>query len=358
MQIEHLNQILEMGLRNGASDIHIKAGSPPAFRIDGKLQYLQMDALTSGDTDVVARALLRNSSVREQLDDLHEMDTSYSVAGVGRFRVNLYRQRGSLCAILRVIPSEVPNLEKLGLPQSLIALATIERGMVLVTGASGSGKSTTLAALVNYINHTRNAHIITIEDPIEYLHKNAMSSISQREIGADTSGYVVALRSALRQDPDVILVGEVRDSDAMDIALKAAETGHLVYSTVHTVDAVRTIGRLISLFPNEEDSTVRLRLADNLQGTISQRLLPRANGRGRVVACEIMRNTASVRQCIVEPERTVQLKSLIEKGGDQYGMQTFDQDLMRLYSKGIITLDTARAAASNASDLERALHYN
>ena len=230
--------------------------------------------------------------------------------------------------------------------------------MVLVTGASGSGKSTTLAAIIHHINHTRNTHIVTIEDPIEYLHKNAKSSISQREIGVDTSGYVVALRAALRQDPDVLLVGEVRDSEAMDISLKAAETGHVVYSTVHTVDAVRTIGRLLSLFPHHEDATTRMRLAENLEGTISQRLLPRANGRGRVVACEIMRNTASVRQCIMDADRTANLKSVIEKGADQYGMQSFDQHLLKLHGQGQITLEVARAASSNPDDLERALHYN
>ncbi|MEO1338809.1 MAG: type IV pilus twitching motility protein PilT, partial [Myxococcota bacterium] len=223
---------------------------------------------------------------------------------------------------------------------------------------SGSGKSTTLAALVHHINHTRNSHIVTIEDPIEYLHKNAMASISQREIGVDTSGYVVALRAALRQDPDVILVGEIRDADAMDISLKAAETGHVVFSTVHTVDAVRTIGRLLSLFPNREDVTTRMRLAENLEGTISQRLLPRASGRGRIVACEIMRNTPAVRQCIMEPERTMQLKTVIEKSGEQYGMQTFDQHLIRLYTKGSITLEVAKSAASNPNDLERALHFS
>ena len=358
MQKEQLNKILEMGVRNGASDIHVKAGVPPAFRINGKLQYLQTDQLTPADTLAVGAHLLRSKSAGAQIEEIEEHDTSYSVPGVGRFRVNLYRQRGSMSAILRTIPADVPNLEQLGLPQSIISLANIERGLVLVTGAAGSGKSTTLAAMVHHINHTRNAHVITIEDPIEYLHKNAMASISQREIGVDTSGYVVALRAALRQDPDVILFGELRDSDAMELALKAAETGHVVYSTVHTTDAVRTVGRLLSLFPSQDDATVRMRLAENLEGTISQRLLPRANGRGRVVACEIMRNTPSVRQCIIERDRTQQLKAVIEKGADQYGMQTFDQHLIYLLGKGTITLDVARTAASNPNDLERALHYN
>ena len=358
MQLEQLNQILHMGMQRRASDVHIKAGCPPAFRIDGKLQYLQTDPLKPTDTWAVAGHLLRSQKNRAALEDIQELDTSYSVAGVGRFRVNLYRQRGSMSAILRMIPADVPNLEQLGLPPSIMNLANIERGMVLVTGASGAGKSTTLAAMVHHINHTRNAHIVTIEDPIEYLHKNAMSSISQREIGVDTSGYVVALRAALRQDPDVILVGEIRDLDAMDISLKAAETGHVVYSTVHTTDAVRTIGRLLSLFPNQEDATIRMRLADNLEGTISQRLLPRANGRGRIVACEIMRNTQMVRQCIMEPEKTMQLKSVIEKGGEQYGMMTFDQHLIRLYGQGTITLEVARSAATNPNDFERSLHYS
>ncbi|MBK6686352.1 MAG: PilT/PilU family type 4a pilus ATPase [Deltaproteobacteria bacterium] len=356
MQPEQLNQLLRLGLQSGASDVHLKPGTPPAFRINGRLQYLQAEMLTAAATRAIAFHLVADPRTREVLDTLQEYDGAYSLAGQARFRVNLYRQRGSLSAILRIIPGEVPSLEQLGLPPEVVPLANEERGLVLVTGASGSGKSTTLAALVNHINHTRNAHIVSIEDPIEYLHRNVQSSISQREIGLDTANYHVALRAALRQDPDVILVGEIRDSEAVEISLKASETGHVVYSTIHTTDASKTIGRLISMFPSADEASVRLRLADNLRGTVSQRLLPRADGLGRVVACEVMIVTKTVQQHIRDADRTGMLKDVIEKGKGS-GMQSFDQHLIELFRAGFITFDTAVSAATNPSDFERTLHF-
>ena len=358
MRQDRMNQLLEHGFKSGASDIHFKAGGPPLFRVNGRLSYLQTESLTPGDVRQICMNLITDPRAKEAVDRLQEFDTSYSLSGVGRFRVNIYRQRGSLSAILRIIPREVPTIEQLGLPPHAVQLGGEERGLVLVTGASGAGKSTTLAALVNHINRTRNAHIVTIEDPIEFLHSNIQSSISQREIGVDTANYHVALKAVLRQDPDVILVGEIRDSEAVDIALKASETGHLVYSTIHTTDASNTIGRLISMFNHQDEHSIRLRLAENLKGTLSQRLLPRADGRGRVVACELMIVTKTVQQYIREAERTADLKDVIEKGRGQYGMQSFDQHLIELYRKGFITLEVAKHAATNPSDFERALHFS
>lgn len=358
MNLEQLNQLLELGFKSAASDIHLKAGSPPAFRVNGKLSYLQADVLTPDVTREICMHLIADPEEKAGVDHIQEKDTSHSVPGVGRFRVNIYRQRGSLSAILRIIPGGVPNLEQLGLPPQVVHLANEERGMVLVTGASGSGKSTTLASLVHHINHTRNCHIVTVEDPIEYLHKNAQSSISQREIGVDTASYHVALRAALRQDPDVIVIGEIRDQEAVDIALKAAETGHVVFSTIHTTDASKTVGRLVSMFPSTEEDSVRMRLAENLRGTISQRLLPRADGRGRVLAAELMFVTSTIEQYLKDPDRTSGLKDVIAKGRSQYGMQTFDQHLIELHKAGMITVEVAKAAATNPSDFERNLHFS
>jgi twitching motility protein PilT len=270
--------------------------------------------------------------------------------------VNIYRQRGSLSAVLRIIPAEAPTLEQLQLPPVIRTIASQERGLVLVTGATGSGKSSTLAAMIDHINKNEKVHILTIEDPIEFLHRNVQSSISQREIGTDTSGFATALRAALRQDPDVILVGEMRDLETIDIALKAAETGHLVLSTVHTVDAPSTIQRLVSVFPAEEQTFARLRLADSLKATISQRLLPRSDGRGRALALEVMVQTKTIQEYIRDASRTSMMKDVLEKGRDQYGMQTFDMHLIQLYKGGVIALDTAVSAASNPSDFQRALN--
>ena len=284
MQKKTLDRLLTYGVKNGASDLHFLVGDRPTFRVDGSLRHVKSDSLGPTDTHRVCEILLGKQAAHHNLDELQEHDCSYSIDGIGRFRVNLFRQRGSLCAILRVIPSEIPTLEALGLPARIQGLAEEERGLVLVTGATGSGKSSTLAAMIRHINATRSAHILTIEDPIEFLHKNDRASVTQREVGTETKSFTKALRAALRQDPDVILVGEMRDPETIDIALKAAETGHMVFSTVHTTDASKTVGRLVGVFPPEEQQAVRLRLADNLKGVVSQRLLPRIDGKGRVVA--------------------------------------------------------------------------
>ncbi len=325
-------------------------------RVNKQLLPLKTEALSSADTEAIALLVGGRLLAKEVLDDVQEFDVSYSLPGVGRFRANIYRQRGSLAVVMRIIPSEVPALETLGLPAVVERIAEIERGLVLVTGATGCGKSTTLAAMIRRINETRTAHILTIEDPIEFLHRGQRSSISQREIGIDTRNFVRGMRAALRQDPDVILVGEMRDPESIDIALKAAETGHVVFSTVHTTDAAKTVGRLVSVFPPEEQKSARLRLADNLRATISQRLLPRADGKGMVVAVEIMICTGSVREVIAERSPGT-LKDLIEQGREQYHMQSFDQHLAELHAQGTITRQVALHAASNPADFQRRLSF-
>jgi twitching motility protein PilT len=352
-----LDRLLTHGVKNGASDLHFRVGDRPSYRINGVLRPVKADTLTPASTRRICAVLMGGHGELERLDDLQEYDCSYAIEGIARFRVNIYRQRGSLCLILRVIPTRIPSLQELGLPARVQGLAEEERGLVLVTGATGSGKSSTLAAMIGHINQTRAAHILTIEDPIEFLHKNQRASLSQREVGPDTRTFTSALRAALRQDPDVILVGEMRDPETIDIALKAAETGHMVFSTVHTTDAAKTIGRLVGVFPGEEQHNVRLRLADNLKGVISQRLLPRADGKGRTVAAEIMVVTKTVQEYIKDAEKTGQLKDVIERGSDQYGTQSFDQHLSQLYRAKVITLEVAKAAASNPSDFERALNF-
>jgi len=346
-----------VGVQNGASDIHFRPGDPPIYRFNGVLRPLKMDKLTAEQTREVALHLIPDPLVKNQIDSIQDHDTSYGLAGVARFRVNIYRQRGSLAIILRIIPANVPSIDGLGLPEVLKTIASQDRGLVLVTGATGSGKSSTLAAMIDYINRSEPLHILTIEDPIEFMYKNIKSSISQREIGPDTNSFAMALRAALRQDPDVILVGEMRDTETIDIALKASETGHLVLSTVHTTDASRTINRLISVFPAEEQSMVRMRLADSLRATISQRLLPKADGKGRTVALEIMVQTKSVEQYIRE-DRANELKDVIEKGRDMFGMQSFEQHLSQLYKEGHISLETAQSAATNPADFQRALEFD
>jgi twitching motility protein PilT len=347
---------LAAGVGYGASDIHFKVGSPPAYRVDGTLRSLKTAVLTPDATDALCRILCAATVPQPDFESLRELDTSYSLPGTARFRVNIYRQRGTLSAILRIIPKEVPTIESLGLPPDVAQLAEQERGLVLVTGATGSGKSSTLASLIHRVNQTRSVHILTIEDPIEFLHKNAKASVSQREIGLDTANFNIALRSALRQDPDVILVGEMRDRETVDIALKAAETGHMVFSTVHTTDAAKTINRLIAMFPPDEQGTIRMRLAEILKGTISQRLLPRLDGKGRALACEIMISTETTKEYIRDASRTAGLKEVLEKGSS-YGMQTFDQHLIALLRAQAISKSVAMAAASSPADFERTMNF-
>jgi twitching motility protein PilT len=357
MEQRTFNLLLAAAMKNGASDIHLKAGAPPALRISGSLLPVKVPALMPEDTQNIAQYVLANARWKGDINDLRDWDTSYAVDEVGRFRVNIFRQKGNYALVLRAIPFDVPTVESLGLPPVVKSMAEYERGLVLVTGVTGSGKSSTLAAIIRHINETTRAHILTIEDPIEFLHEDKLSRVTQREIGPDTGTFAQALRAALRQDPDVILVGEMRDTETIDIALKASETGHLVLSTVHTTDAAKTIGRLCDAFPADAQEPLRHRLAENLKGTISQRLLPRAQGKGRVVAAEIMVSTDAIREYITDPERTHEITDYLTKNRDIYGTQSFDQHLSELYTAGAITLDVAKAAASNSSDFERALSF-
>ncbi len=356
MESELFHALLAAAVKHGASDIHFRPGAPPMCRVNKQLLPLKTSVLSPSDTESIARLVGGRLLAHDALEELQEFDASYSLSGVGRFRANLYRQRGSLALVMRIIPSEVPSLESLGLPPVVQRIADIERGLVLVTGATGSGKSTTLAAMIRRINDTRTAHILTIEDPIEFLHRGQKSSISQREVGIDTRNFVMGLRAALRQDPDVILVGEMRDQESIDIALKAVETGHLVFSTVHTTDAAKTVGRIVSAFPPDEQHGARVRLAENLRATISQRLLPRADGRGMAVAVEIMICTGTLREVIAQ-RMEGSIKDLIERGRDQYQMQSFDQHLAELFTQGVITREVALQAASNPSDFARRLAF-
>ncbi len=336
--------LLQKGMQYHASDVLLKVGQPPAFRVNGELHYLQGDRLLPEQTQALAEIILAKSRFAGTIEDLQEYDTSYGAAGIGRFRCNVYRQRGTVAVALRSIPLTVPNFEQLRLPPAVAKLADIERGMILCVGAAGNGKSTTLAAMVGRINDSRRAHVVTIEDPIEYMHQDNLASVSQREIGLDTPTFAKALRSALRQDPDVILVGEVRDEETMDIALKAAETGHLVLSTLHTPDVSRTIGRVLALSKGVNPQDARERFADNLKGIIAQRLLPRADGSGRVVAVEVLIVTGTARETIRRPDGNLPLKDVMERGVHPYGMQTFEMALRDLVKNGLVDVEVARAA--------------
>lgn len=350
----NLDKILAFAAKARASDIHLKAGLPPIFRIDGSLRPLPKEkapALTPEQTRNMALSMMNNAQ-KEHFERHHEVDLAYGLAGVGRFRVNAFTQRGFISMIFRTIPVEVMNLEDLHLPDIIKTMAAEQRGLILVTGTTGSGKSTTLASIIKHINCNRAAHIITIEDPIEFLHKDFRSVINQREIGVDTERFDLALKSALRQDPDVVLVGEMRDYDTIQTALTAAETGHLVLSTLHTLDAPETINRIISVFPPYQQRQIRLQLAAVLKGVISQRLVPRADGKGRVPAVEIMVSTARVRELIDDKERTKQLRDAIAQGHVNYGMQTFDQSLMSLLGPELITYEEALRQSSNPDDFK------
>lgn len=352
------DKFLAAAVKAGASDIHIKANSQPTLRVHGVMKEVKLDPISPDGMERLIGHIMDKVGHAFDPRVLKEHDTSYQVDSVGRFRVNILKQKGQFGAVLRVIPKRIPSLDDLGLPDVLKKLAREERGLVLVTGVTGSGKSTTLAAMVNEINRNARKHIVTIEDPIEFLHDDQLARVTQREVGADTESFAMALRAALRQDPDVILVGEMRDAITIDTALKAAETGHLVLSTVHTNDAAKTVGRIIDVFPHDAQDAVRIRLAENLKGTISQRLLRRADNQGRVVAMEIMVVTLTAQEMIKDPMRTAELKDYIERSRDMYGTQSFDQHLIELYQGGIISLDTARQAASNPADFERALYVS
>lgn len=362
--VETFNAVLKKANEVGASDVHISAGGPFRMRLRGAMAPVAgLPPLSVGETREIAGAILLNArketpeTLEEALRSLQDLDCSYSMAGIGRFRVNLCSQRGSISIVMRAIAEQIPAFEELGLPPVLRDIALEERGLVLLTGTTGSGKSTTLASMVAYVNQAKPGKIVTIEDPIEFLHRDAKCNVVQRELGSDTESFEAALRAALRQDPDIILVGEMRDRATIDIALKAAETGHLVFSTAHTTDAQRTIARLISVFDPAEQLATRLRLSESLRAVISQRLLPRADGSGRVVAVEVMRNTATICECIADPDRTAEIRDYIAAGRSQYGMQTFDQHLMELYQSGALTLEVARGAATSPADFERNLQF-
>jgi twitching motility protein PilT len=347
-----MEKIIQAAVERGASDLHIKAGDVFRARIDGKLVPLTKQRLTPEQTKAIALRFIPSEDDRARIDKIQDYDCSWGAPGIGRFRINILRQRSSFMIVMRVIPFEVPSFEQLHLPDVLEKVSAAERGMVLVTGVTGSGKSSTLAAMVNHINRTAQRHVVTLENPIEFLHRDVNSSITQREVGTDTESFRTGLRAALRQDPDVILIGEMRDAETIDTAMKAAETGHLLLSTLHTPDAVTTVSRIIAMFPPEEQGIVRVRLADTLHAVISQRLLPRKDAHGRIAALEIMVVTGTVRDLIVNPERTAEIREHIIEGREQYGMQTFDQHLMELVQAGTVDYAIAVANASNPSDFE------
>ncbi len=338
-----LLQLVKKAVAAGARDIHLKVGQPPGARVGDSLVFFKVAKIKEEDTLAAARLLIREPEVLARLGDLGEYDTSATVPGVGRLRVNVYRQRGSLAIVMRIVPDKVPVLADLGAPKACRRMAELERGLVLCVGAAGSGKSTTLAAMIGHINQNLSRHIVTIEDPIEYVHEDARSSISQREIGYDTKSFADALRAVLRQDPDVIQIGEIRDAESMDIALKAAETGHLVFSTLHTPDVTRTMNRIIALMPGSQEE-IRERIGDALQGIVAQRLVPKADGRGMALAAEVLVGTGSVRETIKRPLGNPPLKELMETGAEMYGMQTFEMALRKLLNEGLIDRDAARLA--------------
>ncbi len=345
-----LNDILAVAIQGGASDIHLKAGLPPMFRINGSLIPVK-DGKRIAPEEIQRMAVaIMNNYQRERFKQFNELDLAYGVPGLGRFRVNVFQQRGTVGIVLRVIPFKVQTLDELGLPPVLKTIALEERGLVLVTGTTGSGKSTTLAAMIDHINTNRTVHVMTVEDPIEFLIRDKRSVVNQREVGVDTMSFSSALKSALRQDPDVILVGEMRDLETIETALLAAETGHLVMSTLHTLDATETISRIVSVFPPYQQRQIRLQLGATLRGVLCQRLVPTRDGRGRVAALEILRNTARMRELIEDKERTKEITEAIADGNVSYGMQTFDQALMQLFRAGKISYEEALRQATNPSN--------
>jgi twitching motility protein PilT len=348
----HVNDLLKVAVESGASDLHLKVGTYPMMRVRGTLVPAVEDKRLDPEDMVAMAAAVLPTSVRQKFNDNHEVDLAYSVAGLGRFRCNAFQQRGSIGMIFRVIPMRASSIDDLALPKVLKKIAAEERGLVLVTGTTGSGKSTTLAALIDEINSTRTAHVMTIEDPIEYLHRDNRSIINQREIGVDTTSFTHALRSALRQDPDVILVGEMRDFETIETALLAAETGHLVFSTLHTLDATETINRIIAVFPPHQQKQIRIQLASVLKAIVSQRLIPKIDARGRVPAVEVLITTAFIRDAIMDKEKTHLIHGAIAQGTSQYGMQTFDQSIFSLYEQGLVAYEEALRWASNVDEFK------
>ncbi len=352
-----MTEIFKAAIERGASDIHMKSGDVVRARIHGALFPMTEQKLTHEQVRQIALKLIPHERDRQRIDDVLDYDCSWGLPGLGRFRVNILRQRGTFSIVMRVIPIEIPTFDDLRLPPVLEKIAGAERGLILVTGVTGSGKSSTMAAMIGHINRTRQRHIVTLENPIEFLHRDQSSSVTQRDIGTDTDSFSTGLRAALRQDPDVILIGEMRDKETIDTALKAAETGHLVISTVHTKNAAQTISRLVAVFEPSEQEMIRIRLAETLQAVISQRLLPRGDDRGRVVACEVMLVTGTIKDCIQDADRVEEVNDLIEEGRSHYGSQSFDQHLAELVQAGMVDFDTAKAAANNPNDFDLKMNF-
>lgn len=345
-----IDELLKIMVDKGASDLHLKTGSPPVVRVDGELYLLEEDDITPDGMKDYAAAIMTDKQI-VIFSENNEIDFAYGVMGVGRFRVNIFRQRGSISIAMRQVVSKIPGFEELHLPPVIQRLALEPRGMVLVTGTTGSGKTTTLASMIDYINQNVRRHIVTVEDPIEILHADNKSMINQREVGIDTRSYSSALKYVLRQDPDVIFIGEMRDLETVRTALTAAQTGHLVLSTLHTIDVSETINRIIDFFPLHQQKQVRILLAGSLRGIISQRLLLRSDGHGRVPALELMVMTKRIRDLVLDADQTHKIEDAIREG-DYYGMQTFDQSLLSLYKEGLVTLQDAALVASNPHDFK------
>jgi twitching motility protein PilT len=347
-----IDDLLRMAVEKKASDLHLKVGNNPYVRIDGTLVPLGDNARVTPEEMLSMAFSMMTNRQKQKFKETAELDMAYGVAGLGRFRVNVFQQRGNVGMVLRVIPTKIRTIEELNLPKVVETICEEQRGLVLVTGTTGSGKSTTLASMVDRINTTRSDHVITIEDPIEFLHRDKRSFINQREVEVDTANFSTALRAALRQDPDVVLVGEMRDLETIATALLAAETGHLVFSTLHTLDATETIQRIIAVFPPPEQKQIRLQLAGTLKAVISQRLVRCADDKGRVPAVEVMIATGYIRDCIINPEKTRMIHEAIAAGTSQYGMQTFDQSLYDLYTRNLINYEEALSRASNPDDFK------
>lgn len=346
-----MQELFKAAIERGASDIHIKAGDVIRARIHGELVPLTQQKLSQDQVKGIALKLIPHEEDRANFDKILDYDCSWGIPGIGRFRVNILKQRGSPMIVMRTIPIEIPTVEGLGLPPIIQRIANHERGMILVTGVTGSGKSSTMAAMINWMNQNKKMHIVTLENPIEFLHRDNKCSITQRDIGTDTESFVSGLRSVLRQDPDVILIGEMRDKITIETALKAAETGHLVISTLHTKNAVQTISRIIAVFDPGEQEMIRIRLSEQVQAVISQRLVQKKTG-GRVAAMEIMPVSATIRDCIKDKDRIDEISDLIEEGKDHYGSQTFDQHLMDLVTNDVVDFEVAKSAANNPADFD------
>lgn len=347
-----MNDVFKKAIEDGASDIHIKAGDYVRARVNGDLVPITEQKISHAQVRELAIKLIPHKKDRDRIDEIMDYDCSWGLPGLGRFRVNILKQRSTFAIVMRIVPIEIPSFADLKLPDVLETIAQIERGLILITGVTGSGKSSTMAAIIDHINRNSARHIVTLENPIEFLHRDLHSSVTQRDVGTDTESFETGLRAAMRQDPDVLMIGEMRDKTTIDTALKAAETGHLVISTVHTKNSVQTLARIIAVFAPEEQEMIRIRLADAIQAVVSQRLIPTVDGKGRRVACEVMLVTGTIRDCIIDPDRMDEIHDLVADGREQYGSQTFDQHLMDLVRNNEVSFEMAMAAANNPNDFD------